>query len=1175
MSASDDEQGTPAAAALEDADELVDSHEDEAAPPGLDSLPFPSSDSTEEEPDPQRAETLTRGPVVRPDDETVELPESGPSDETRRPPAPELDSGSASSLPAWELGPGDRFGGYEVLEELGRGGMGVVYRAREVELGREVALKLLSPELSRRPRELARFQREAALASKLRHPQIVGVYSYGEVERRTYYTMPIVEGQSLRDLLAAGPLDPERATDLVEQVARAIDSAHQQRVVHRDLKPANVVLDAAGAPLVLDFGLAKDLLSGPELTRTGEILGTPCYMSPEQAAGETAYVDHRVDVYALGAILYESLTGQRPYEGETATEVIAKILHEDPTPPRKLRPQIPYELETIVLCAMRRERFLRYQTAGALADDLARFRRQEPPVGRRPGLWARLVRWVRAHKSTAVLAFLLALTVLLVLVYAKGYAARVAVQQRIERAHQLLSDARAARARGDREGTSRAYLEATVEAEGAFGEAPDDFEARRTLLEVLGARAEAAAARADWSLAEELYGRRYRLTESRQDDAAWRHARGLAQVSVSGLDEHETLTFYRWDRAIGQLDSSRPVQATARQTQVELRAGTYLARYHPADAPGAAARRVPFLVVVARGQDCALSVFDPGPAPEGMAFVPGSELVLAAPGQRAQRTLTQPCWIDRVAVTVGAYRAFLASLPAQEAATRRPPDFPPPGSASESSPVTGVRFADAEAYARWASKRLPTRAEWIAAGGGADDRTYPWGDAPPEGRANLSRGDLAPEAAYSRDVSPYGVLGLAGNGDEWVSDEGPEPGTRLLCGLAGPFDPSEGGQVRRYGYAREGQRFEDTTFRCARTIQPEQLVPAIPLGVPAPPPAREPSAQAQEPLVLRVAAWPRYAAANFTRAFARLYQERTGVAVVVTQTVTVASNDEYPRLLREAEVDLVAPSCDMAPLLIQEGLVQPFSAARSGELLPAFRHPPFLQSGGQGYGVCYASGPMWLITVGERPPLRRWSQLWDPEQRGRVAIWDDAVWAVTLTALAHGKRNVFDLSDADLAEVREHLVALLRNGCRLWREPDEVLGWLRAGEVIAADDWGILSWKLERTGHAVERVVPERGSAQWIDSWMIGAHLEGERLAAAQAWVDYAVSPENQRDLLVQAGYDPTNARTVELLDKATARARVRTIRERQLVGLERWRPVARREAYRAAWEAAKAAAGR
>ncbi|MBL4850649.1 MAG: extracellular solute-binding protein [Planctomycetes bacterium] len=1106
------------------------------------------------------------GRKQRPD--TVSTP---PPDELARAETqslPPKGSGEPTTTPTpTALAVGNRFGTYEITGELGRGGMGVVYRARDTELGREVALKVLGFELGQSERELARFRREASLASQLRHPRIVGVFNFGEIEGRAYYTMPIVEGETLKELLIReGPLKAEHAAHLLEDLARAIDSAHQQRVVHRDLKPANVAIDSAGGPLVLDFGLAKDL-AGPDLTRTGEILGTPCYMAPEQATGEND-VDHRVDVYALGTILYEILTGQVPYGGQTASEVIRKILYDDPPPPRSIRPDIPFELETIVLAAMRRERYLRYQTAGALADDLARFRREEPVVARRPGLATRALRWMLGHKSTTVLAIVLFLTVMTGGLRLNRWSEQLRVSAQIDEAQQALETARNA---GDAKSASESYHEATLLAEAVFREVPDDDGARATLLEALGARAAFAAGRDEWELAELLYGRRARLSGSPEDEAAFRHARGLGKVTVSGLRPTETLTFYRWDSTVGAIDSSRTFQASAQSPVVDLRAGNYLALYkrtNPALIP------LPFLIALGRSQVQTVQVTDPGPAPPGMVFIPASALVLTAPRRNVpMATASQSCWIDTTAVTRGAFRAFLEGLSPEERARSAPRNFPPAGP-EDALPITGVSWHAAEAFAASLNKRLPTRSEWVAAAGGADGRRYPWGDEPEVGRANLRRDELAPDTDFARDCSPYGVLGLAGNGDEWVRDQGPGE-SRLLCGIAGAYRADTGGQVRPYSFAAPEQSFPDTTFRCARAVA--TTAPPIPLGVDAPKARSVVPAERGAPIVLRVAAWPRYADPLFTKRFADRYRAETGVAVVVTQVVTISSNDEYLPLLQASPpvIDLVVPSCDMAPEFIQRGLVQPFRASNEAELLPAFRRPPFLQARGQGYGVAYASGPMWLLTVGQTQPLRRWADLWRPELAGKVAIWDDGVWAVTLAALKLGKRRLFNLSDEDLRDVERELTALLRSGCRLWSRPKQVQDWLTSGSIVACDDWGILAWELSRRRIPVHRVVAIEGTTQWIDSWMLAAHVKGARRRAALAWIEYAISPENQRDLLREAGYDPTNERTVELLDKASALARVRTIRQRRLASIQRWRPVPRRAQYLETWRRSKEAAKR
>ncbi|MCW8139799.1 MAG: serine/threonine protein kinase, partial [Planctomycetota bacterium] len=287
-----------------------------------------------------------------------------------------VSSSGASSDPSGEvepaLAPGTRVGRFEVRGLLGRGGMGVVYRALDPLSGREVAVKLLTPGLARGTRRLARFQREAVLASRLRHPRIVGVLESGEVGGQAYLVMSLAEGRTLDEVLAAeGPFAPRRAAEVVEQLARAVDAAHAERVLHRDLKPGNVMLHPEDGPLILDFGLARDLARQPDLTDTGEVLGTPQFMAPEQVTQRA--LDHRVDVYGLGAILYSLVTGSPPYDGESAGEVLRRILAGPPPTPRDRRPDVPLALETICLRAMAREPALRYASAGDLADDLARW----------------------------------------------------------------------------------------------------------------------------------------------------------------------------------------------------------------------------------------------------------------------------------------------------------------------------------------------------------------------------------------------------------------------------------------------------------------------------------------------------------------------------------------------------------------------------------------------------------------------------------------------------------------------------------------------------------------------------------------------------------------------------------------------------------------------------------
>jgi WD40 repeat protein len=319
--------------------------------------------------------------------------------------------------------------GYEVLGELGRGGMGVVYRARQVALGRTVALKMILAGAHAGADERARFRREAEAIARLSHPNIVAVHEVGEHDGRLFFSLEFCPGGSLDRQLDGTPWDPKRAAKLVRTLARAMQAAHEARVVHRDLKPANVLLGADGTPKVTDFGLAKKLDDrGPAPTQTGAIVGTPSYMAPEQAEGKKE-VGPAADTYALGAILYELLTGRPPFKAATPLDTILQVVADEPVPPGRLNRQVPRDLETVCLLCLHKDPKRRYGSAGELADDLARFRRGEPVRARPVGRAERAVKWVRRRP---VVAGLLAVVVLLTAagVGGVGWAYRQAVQER-------------------------------------------------------------------------------------------------------------------------------------------------------------------------------------------------------------------------------------------------------------------------------------------------------------------------------------------------------------------------------------------------------------------------------------------------------------------------------------------------------------------------------------------------------------------------------------------------------------------------------------------------------------------------------------------------------------------------------------------------------------------------
>jgi tRNA A-37 threonylcarbamoyl transferase component Bud32 len=306
--------------------------------------------------------------------------------------------------------------GYEILSELGRGGMGVVYKARHLKLDRVVALKMILAGAHAGAQELARFRTEAEAVARLHHPNIVQIYEIGEEGGKPFLSLEYVEGGSLERKLNGTPLPPRAAAELVEKLARAVAAAHERGVIHRDLKPGNVLLAADGTPKVTDFGLAKKLDDLAGATQSGAILGTPSYMAPEQAGGRSKEIGPAADVYALGAILYECLTGRPPFKAATALETILEVLEREPVAPRLLSPVVPRDLETICLKCLEKLSARRYADAAALADDLGHWLRDEPIAARRPAWGERAGRWVRKQRRSAVLATVAAgLATLLVL----------------------------------------------------------------------------------------------------------------------------------------------------------------------------------------------------------------------------------------------------------------------------------------------------------------------------------------------------------------------------------------------------------------------------------------------------------------------------------------------------------------------------------------------------------------------------------------------------------------------------------------------------------------------------------------------------------------------------------------------------------------------------------------
>jgi serine/threonine protein kinase len=302
-----------------------------------------------------------------------------------------------------------RVGRFELQEELGTGAFGYVFRAKDVELDRIVALKIQRAGHFAGDEEVDRFLREARSAASLTHPAIVSLFDTGRTEDGVCFLVTeYVEGETLEKRLAQDRFDFRTATELLSQLADALEYAHQHRVVHRDIKPSNIILDQDSSPHITDFGLAKREGGDPALTSDGRIMGTPAYMSPEQARGQQAAVDVRTDVYSLGVVFYELLTGERPFQG-TKRLVLLQVLEDEPRPPRQLERRLPRDLETICLKAMSKTPTGRYQSAAALAEDLRRYLRSEPIEARPLGNLGRLWRWCRRYPLAASIFFAMTL----------------------------------------------------------------------------------------------------------------------------------------------------------------------------------------------------------------------------------------------------------------------------------------------------------------------------------------------------------------------------------------------------------------------------------------------------------------------------------------------------------------------------------------------------------------------------------------------------------------------------------------------------------------------------------------------------------------------------------------------------------------------------------------------
>jgi serine/threonine protein kinase/Tfp pilus assembly protein PilF len=442
-------------------------------------------------------------------------------------------TGRTSSAPRLPLAGPQRFGNFELLEETARGGMGVVYKARQSTPTRTVALKMILAGQFASPADIDRFYTEAHAAAALDHPNIVPIFEVGEHEGQHYFTMAFVKGQSLAQRLLGSPLPAKEAAMIIRDVAQAIEYAHQHGVIHRDLKPANILVDNNGRVRVTDFGLAKRQTDDGGLTRTGELLGTPSFMSPEQVSGDPAKIGRAADVYSLGATLYALLTGRPPFQAASTVDTLRQVMDQDPVPPRQLDASVPRDLETITLKCLAKDDSKRYLGANALAEDLERFLADRPILARRATRTERAVRWCRRKPVVAALsAAVVALTIAAITILATSNAQIRTQAARSEQVAKFLSDTLSAAGPSVARGRDATLLREIMDKTAARlnSEVQDQPEVRGDLFYTLGRTFHQIG---DWPRAVEMFQHAVESYRSAPGEETTKFALALGQLGSS------------------------------------------------------------------------------------------------------------------------------------------------------------------------------------------------------------------------------------------------------------------------------------------------------------------------------------------------------------------------------------------------------------------------------------------------------------------------------------------------------------------------------------------------------------------------------------------------------------------------------------------------------------------